>query len=409
MRASLLYRYNHPQPSGNAASNDRYPADPPHSPHLMTDFCAFPACLSDALADIRCAVCGQAYYCSSEHQLRDFTRHRDECRSIPPPSSSSSPCSSPSSSSSSTLGNRKMLSVLLFPVDEDSPRIIQTECRVEDDDDDPNKKAHQIDFGALLQAPSGARSFHLPVGHIQRSEPPTRLYLAGLEGTTTNGAPRNRAVAQLMGGVNDYPLPLGGTLIGYRAREPTRDWTQYMDVSPDDIPAYSAFLRAREYPDFVITWRYMKWPSSTSNILRAMFKETTRAGSMSSADPPTCTQQSYRSVQVQTESLDNHDVSASLINRVHIRPLQVDFEQQNAAIRAIVAEESLRTTLTALAVAAGVCAAGACVVFPIFAFCAMLSSAVDATVGALLSAFVRGGQFVWSAVSLLSLYMARLS
>ncbi|KAJ8461783.1 hypothetical protein ONZ51_g11319 [Trametes cubensis] len=311
----------------------------------------------------------------------DFTRHRDECRPSLTPLSSSS-------SSSSTLDDGKLLSVLLFPADEDSPRIIQTECRVEDDDDDPRKKVHMIDFGALLQAQNAERSFHLPVGHIQGSAPPTRLYLAVPEDYAANDAQPNRAVARLMG---DYPLPLKGTLIGYRAREPAQDWTQFVDVSLEDIPAYAAFLRARALPGPLVTWRHIKrYTSGTPNTLQAKFEGAVRLDSMSPADPPARTLQLHHSVQVQTDPQQppkEDDAPAGPINNVYdqLDRLQVDFEQQKAAIRAIVAEELLRATLTTLAVAAGACAAGACIVLPILAFCGMLFSAVDGTVGALLA------------------------
>ncbi|KAI0335587.1 hypothetical protein GY45DRAFT_812207 [Cubamyces sp. BRFM 1775] len=354
----------------------------------MIEFCASPECLNEALEDIRCEVCGWAYYCCSLHKSTDLT-HRSRCRT------SRTPFLLPS-----TLDNARMLSVLFFPEDEDLPRIIQTEYRAVDNDN-VQKEAHRIDIGALLQVPFAERSLHFPIGGIEPSEPPTRLYLALLPDPHVN-AQRNRAVARLMGGLNDYPLPLMGNILGYRAREPATDWTQFADVSPADIPAFSAFLRARELPTFAFTWRWsLQSPLGFMDVHQTTSRSADLVGSMTTFNSLAHTQERHRSVRVQTESQlapDGHNPAIGLTGGFHAQVSQVDFEQQKAAIRAIVAEESLRATLFAFVVAAAARTTWAYIVLPTLALFWRPFSAVDVTVGASASALVVGiGSLVWHA------------
>ncbi|KAI9000896.1 hypothetical protein BD414DRAFT_15750 [Trametes punicea] len=191
------------------------------------DYCAFSPCLAQGSGNARCPRCGTKY-CGQHHKFQDYPRHAAQC-----------------GIASATTLERRMLKVLLFPADEDSPKVLETECQIKDDSDNPGQKEHHISFRALLQT-STVVAF--PVGPIEQTSPPSRLYVA-LDFPPDDDAPRNRAAQRLAGG-QSHPL-CRGTLLGYRACEPVRSLTQFMDVSLQDVPAFTAFFKRRERPPSV--------------------------------------------------------------------------------------------------------------------------------------------------------------
>ncbi|KAI0352822.1 hypothetical protein OH77DRAFT_739096 [Trametes cingulata] len=143
---------------------------------------------------------------------------------------------------SSARAGMQTLRVILFPVDEDSPKLVYTECRVEPDSKVPGKKHHLLDFASLLQlSDDGTSASAHPAGPLEPSPPATRLYLAFDRNAASDGSPLNRAAG-------DTPMHWRGTLLGFRAYEPVDDLTQYMDVWAHDIRTFVNFLRRYQGP-----------------------------------------------------------------------------------------------------------------------------------------------------------------
>ncbi|KAI0650626.1 hypothetical protein C8Q79DRAFT_893570, partial [Trametes meyenii] len=208
--------------------------------------CAYPSCMSLAAEDLRCSRCKAAYYCSRVHQLNDARRHqRSQCQRT----------TQPTSASSRTSPETRTISVLLFPTDEPTPRIVRTECKIDATDPSrPGEEHHTIDFQTLLRPTSAVVS--LPVAPVERRPPalgpPTRLYLAfddsfalpptgAWASAGSGGARLNRAAERLTAGAAH--VRWRGALLGYRAREPAAGRTQFEDVTMADLPAFVAFLR----------------------------------------------------------------------------------------------------------------------------------------------------------------------
>lgn len=155
--------------------------------------------------------------------FQDVQRHRTaECTGEP--------------SAKRDTGARRV-TVLVFPPFQLSPRVVQLDCQVQDG---PGEEVHSIDWQSQLNGPFTSQ----PVGlheSLSRHPHPTRLYLAFSDCFAIDGSPLNRCAAQLTAGLSH--VEWGGTLIGYRAREPASTLTQFFDVSMDDLPAFTKFLR----------------------------------------------------------------------------------------------------------------------------------------------------------------------
>lgn len=115
-----------------------------------------------------------------------------------------------------------------------------TECRV---DGPPNDETHHVNFAALLHTLAVTSQ---PVAPLERGAPSTRLYLAFDDCFAIDDAPPNRAARALTGG--RAHTQWAGTLVGYRAREPAAELTQFEDVGMADVPAFAAFLAQHGAP-----------------------------------------------------------------------------------------------------------------------------------------------------------------
>ncbi|KAJ8457189.1 hypothetical protein ONZ51_g11682 [Trametes cubensis] len=147
----------------------------------------------------------------------------------------------------------QMLSVLLFPAGANTPQLVQTKLQIQDDPDNPGEKKHAVDFESFLHT---STTVHIPIGPVSESaSPPSRLFLAFDNTLDDDDAPRNPGIQKLMGGGPGYPVPMRGAVVGYRAREPVDDFTQFMDVSPADVPTIASFLRSRKLPEYRMQWR----------------------------------------------------------------------------------------------------------------------------------------------------------
>ncbi|KAI0375762.1 hypothetical protein BV20DRAFT_1048035 [Pilatotrama ljubarskyi] len=134
------------------------------------------------------------------------------------------------------------LRVILFPADEDSPKLAYTECRVQSDPRVPGRKNHLLDFASLLQVSGdGVGATAIPAGRLEPSPPATRLYLAFDSNAARDDTPLNHAAGCT-------PVKWRGTLLGFRAYEPADQLTQYMDVWAHDIRTFATFLRTYRGP-----------------------------------------------------------------------------------------------------------------------------------------------------------------
>ncbi|KAI0335594.1 hypothetical protein GY45DRAFT_1240556, partial [Cubamyces sp. BRFM 1775] len=199
---------------------------------MIHNFCAFGPCMARCSPNIRCPDCERVLYCSRDHQRKDFIHRLRGCQPA---------FEAPSSSSV----ERRQLSILLFPADEDAPKVVQTEIEIGPDPEKPSTKKHLLRFQDFLHCPE---SVHMPAGPVASTSPRSMLFLAFDHTLDDGDAPLNRAIQKLLGDGPGFPVPLRGTVVGYRAREPAREFTQFLDVSLKDVPALASFLRKRELP-----------------------------------------------------------------------------------------------------------------------------------------------------------------
>lgn len=216
----------------------------------VTLLCTHPPCAVAALETICCTQCKIARYCQRAHQIsvsratiqdahmltsfQDIRRHRCEC------------LGSPRRRGVEMHG----ISVLLFDANEASSRLTQVGCRLLKDGVVPDQDHHDMDWETHLGATPDCVIEHWPVdGTLHRFQStrqhhPTwaQIYLAVLSDDTLPicRRPVNCCIAHLTEG---RPKRWRGNVIGYRACEPKRIYTQFMDVSMDELPAFISFFR----------------------------------------------------------------------------------------------------------------------------------------------------------------------
>ncbi|KLO16839.1 hypothetical protein SCHPADRAFT_822557 [Schizopora paradoxa] len=103
-----------------------------------------PVC--NTLATKRCSRCATVYYCSVEHQTEHWSDHKAECkklqRSNAPPASTSTPQTLTAAQKNAqipkSVGSMFTVDAILFPADEDRPRIVQMGFEVKSADDGGN-------------------------------------------------------------------------------------------------------------------------------------------------------------------------------------------------------------------------------------------------------------------------------
>ncbi|KAI0660867.1 hypothetical protein C8Q70DRAFT_932529 [Cubamyces menziesii] len=169
----------------------------------------------------------------------------------------------------------RMLKVLLFPPDEDAPRVVETECEIYTDEDvNQGEETHEVRIGTTLLGTSTVTA--IPIGPIafsadssNGSGPPTRLYLAfdaSIQGPTSS-QPLNRAALRINDDGQPH-RPWWGPLVGFRAREPVRTNRQFVDVGPQDVAAFATGLNSRAPPPHFLTWREMPPDEVLEDIMR---------------------------------------------------------------------------------------------------------------------------------------------
>ncbi|KAH9899748.1 hypothetical protein C8Q73DRAFT_332945 [Cubamyces lactineus] len=215
---------------------------------MVHTFCAFGPCIARSSPNISCPGCNRALYCSLDHQRKDFIHRLCECQSASSPEPSANV-------------QKRQLNILLFPADDDKPKMVQTEIEVGPDPQEPSVKKHLLRFQDFLHCP---KSVHMPVGPIAPTSPRSRLFLAFDPNLDDDDAPKNRAIQKLLGDALEFPVPLRGVVVGYRAREPSREFTQFLDVSPKDVPTFTSFLRKRKLPESCFQWYHLGRPLSST-------------------------------------------------------------------------------------------------------------------------------------------------
>ncbi|OBZ67232.1 hypothetical protein A0H81_12956 [Grifola frondosa] len=137
---------------------------------------------------------------------------------------------------------------MLFPVDEDYPRLVDVTYRVEQSDEFPGVKDHVADHRQWIGAPN--TTSHMVQPHDPSAFSPQRrrtsLHLAFNDVFALDGSPVNRCALRLTGGASH--VAWAGNLLGFRLREPADVYTQYEDVTAADLPVFVAHLRQHGAP-----------------------------------------------------------------------------------------------------------------------------------------------------------------
>ena len=271
-----------------------------------------------------------------------------------------------------------MLKVLLFPLDEDAPRVVETECEIYTDEDvNQGEETHEVRIGTTLLGTSTVTA--IPIGPIafsadssNGSGPPTRLYLAfdaSIQGPTSS-QPLNRAALRI---TDDGQLqrPWRGPLVGFRAREPVRTHRQFVDVGPQDVAAFATGLNSRAPPPHFLTWREMPPDEVLEDIMvRVLMEalsrdaEASRARDASPAsagvgrrdsgrEPDVGPQQGPRperrpqGVQAERRDRDNDDLVRTLMAELRLF-VQEQLAREREVLRTAVAEQTKEALLNAL-------------------------------------------------------------
>lgn len=274
---------------------------------------------------------------------------------------------------------------------------MQTECRI---DGLPGDETHHIDFSALLHTLAVTSQ---PVGPIEPSAGPgassTRLYLAFDDCFAIDDAPPNRAVRALTGG--RAHTPWAGTLIGYRAREPAAELTQFEDVGMADVPAFTAFLAHHGAPPPMPPRLPSAAPESRESItVGDMLAYAQSLGVPASVDdeddpfvvlrheggggrahpePEPVSSEPAPGVPAPVQSDEEGQMLLA-----YRAMLTEEFTRERIELRQIVAEESARALLTTVALAVGVYGVWCLIVLPILALPGILVRAVMILLGGIL-------------------------
>ncbi|KAI0335589.1 hypothetical protein GY45DRAFT_1267854 [Cubamyces sp. BRFM 1775] len=379
--------------------------------------CAYPPCLSVGHESIRCTRCAQVYYCKRVHQVRDQGRHEAEC---------TGPSTEAPSEPQSALPpgvQKRILKVLLFPPDEDAPRVVETECQIyTDENENQGEEKHEVQIGTTLIGTSTVTA--IPIGPIAFSSdsdtPPTRLYLAfnaSIQGQSSQ--PFNRAA---LGATHDGQphKPWRGPLVGFRAREPVRTARQFVDVGLQDLPAFARDLNSRAPAPYALTWREMPPDEVLEDIMATIMMEAlrrdaqareTRAASATRERPAQATHadngpdvglgsqpgpRPERQSQPDEQRARDNAVLVHML-MAELRPfMQEQLAQDRETLRAVIAEQTKEALLTALSLGFIAYCTWRLVVVPVLSLPGMIIRLVDAALSAMLGVVARVFVMLWS-------------
>ncbi|KAI0352824.1 hypothetical protein OH77DRAFT_1427940 [Trametes cingulata] len=205
-----------------------------------------PGCSQVACQEAVCSRCSTSRYCSRAHQMADRKRHR-------------AVCANPAPSALTPLHQQipreelRSVKVVLFPANGLPARIISVECQVETSAIYHGLREDWLDLRQVVGAPA---IFAGAIGFTRRSSGrSSRLYLGVVDQTAPDN-PVNYCIRRYTEG-RDAPT-WSGNAVGFRRREPTTKYMQYLDVTDDDIPAFVTYFRefgtsrAPAVPDVVL-------------------------------------------------------------------------------------------------------------------------------------------------------------
>lgn len=182
-----------------------------------------------------CSRCNSAWYCCREHLEQDWNQHRLHCRSVQPGGSDPG-----DESSAAAQYTRQSIIGILFPVDEDRPKLIQIDCRARIDNSTGGPLAWQpVVTGPLNDDhPSQVVLEQGIAGDNLRF--PIQLWSRGA--FLNDGSPINQSIYRLTKGQARYPWK--GPFIALKFSGTRRQG--YVDMSLNDLPALvSHFLQVK--------------------------------------------------------------------------------------------------------------------------------------------------------------------
>ncbi|KAJ1306892.1 hypothetical protein OPQ81_007877 [Rhizoctonia solani] len=197
--------------------------------HHLCEICGQPTTLW-------CSRCRSAWYCTSDHLEQDWGRHRQHCRSV----HSSGSDTGDENSATTAQYTRQSIIGILFPVDEDRPRLIQLDCRARIDNSTGGPLAWQPvvtnivndDHPAQVVLEQGIAGDNLRF--------PIQLWSRGA--FQSDGSPLNQSIHRLTRGQASYPWK--GPFIALKFSGTRRQG--YVDMSLNDLPALvSHFLQVK--------------------------------------------------------------------------------------------------------------------------------------------------------------------
>lgn len=209
------------------------PSDPPQSTPLIHHLCE----ICGEPTNLWCSRCRSAWYCCPEHLEQDWNQHRLHCRTV---QAGGSDLEGDDASVATAQYTRQSIIGILFPTDEDRPRLIQLDCRA------------RIDTST-----GGPLAWQPLVQGVVSDEHPSQLVLEqGIAGDNlrfpiqlwsrgsylNDGSPLNRSIYRLTKGQARYPWK--GPFVALKFSGTRRQG--YVDMSLNDLPALvSHFLQVK--------------------------------------------------------------------------------------------------------------------------------------------------------------------
>ncbi|KAI0335586.1 hypothetical protein GY45DRAFT_812677 [Cubamyces sp. BRFM 1775] len=228
-------------------------------------YCAKLGCNSRARdMNIVCSRCRTTYYCSREHQIADIGRHKGNC--INPPREQAV-----DHSPSQLHCEERKVDMVLFPANGLPPMVITLDCYAWMSPIHHGLKEEFVDLQTLLKA--NTIICYAVGSRRSASRRCTRLYLA--RGNVPSGGPTNMCIRRFAEERDSSVWT--GDVVGFRCREPTTKYLQYLDVNQDDISILIIHLkqfgsaRASAIPDvptLQLCQAHASWSTAVRHIPR---------------------------------------------------------------------------------------------------------------------------------------------
>ncbi|KAH9919851.1 uncharacterized protein B0H18DRAFT_844692, partial [Fomitopsis serialis] len=183
-----------------------------------------------AEASTRCSRCKDEFYCCKEHIASDWKRHKRLC--IPAEGVQARPIT---------------MDAILFPVDEDRPRIVKVPCEVmrdEEPDIPAFSTVHRLNMEEWfdLKGDTFVRPMDLGGGAVMRLPGPGyNLDIAYDDNSLVNGSPLNRCIQSLTRRM--APHSWAGNILARRSEKPLTYCMRYYNANmKEDLPRVVEFF-----------------------------------------------------------------------------------------------------------------------------------------------------------------------